>query len=83
MNNQQNLRIALTWAPEGKRTRGRPKVTRRRTVEGERQNMVFATWSEAVIRARDRGGWRRQLSQRPYSLRGDLENKSVSQNPVG
>ena len=27
----------------------------------ERQNMVFATWSEAVISAIDRGGWRRQV----------------------
>ena len=33
MNNQQNPRIALTWAPEGKRSRGRPKVTWRRTVD--------------------------------------------------
>ena len=62
MNNQQNPRIALTWAPEGKRTRGRPKVTWRRTVERERQKMGFATWSEAVTAARDRAGWRRQIN---------------------
>ena len=61
MNNQQNPRIALTWAPEGKRTRGRPKVTWRRTVEGERQKMGFTTWSEAATAARDRAGWRRQV----------------------
>ena len=42
MNNQQNPRIALTWAPEGKRTRGRSKVTWRRTVEGEMQKMGFS-----------------------------------------
>ena len=62
LNNQQNPHIALTWAPEGKRTRGRPKVTWRRTVERERQKMGFATWSEAVTTARDRAGWRRQVN---------------------
>ena len=62
MNNQQNPCIALTWAPEGKRTRGRPKVTWRRTVEGERQKMGFTTWSEAATAARDRAGWRRQVN---------------------
>ena len=42
MNNQQNPCISLTWAPEGKRTRGQPKVTWRGTVERERQKMGFA-----------------------------------------
>ena len=42
-DNQQNPHIALTWAPEGKRTRGwgQLKVTWRRTVEKERQKMVL------------------------------------------
>ena len=62
MNNQQNPRIALTWAPERKKSRLRPKVTWRRTVEGERQKMGFATWSEAVTVARDRAGCRRQVT---------------------
>jgi len=62
MNNQQNPHIALTWAPEGKTNRGRPKVTWRRTVEGERQKMGFATWSKAVTPARDREGWRKQVN---------------------
>ena len=29
--------MALTWAPEGKRKRGRPKTTRRRIIEKERE----------------------------------------------
>ena len=62
MNNEQNPRIALTWAPEGKRTRERPKVTWRRTVEGERQKMGFATWSEAATAVRDRASWGRQVN---------------------
>ena len=32
-------RIASTWAPEGKRSRGRPKETWRGTVEGERLSL--------------------------------------------
>ena len=62
MHDQQNPRIALTWAPEGKRNRGRPKVTWRTTVEDERQKMGFATCSEAATAARDRAGWRRQVN---------------------
>ena len=31
-----NCNIAMTWTPEGKRTRGGPKTTWRRTVEKER-----------------------------------------------
>ena len=65
MNNQHNPRIALAWAPEGKRTRERRKVTWRKTVERERQKMGFATWSEAVTAARDSG--LEETSQRPYS----------------
>ena len=75
MNNQHNPRIALAWAPEGKRTRERPKVTWRKTVERERQKMGFATWSEAVIAFTRQSGLE-ETSHRPYSPRGDLGNKS-------
>ena len=33
---KQQLQHAMTWTPEGKRTRGGPKTTWRRTVEKER-----------------------------------------------
>ncbi len=62
-----NPRIALTWAPEGRRRRGRPKETWRRTIEGERRKMGFATWAEAVNVAEDR---EEGTDQRPYSPRG-------------
>ncbi|XP_078352399.1 uncharacterized protein LOC144637125 [Oculina patagonica] len=61
MGHQQHPRIALTWAPEGKRRRGRPKETWRRTVEGERRKMGFATWAEAVNVAEDRVEWRERI----------------------
>mgnify|MGYP001796240365 CR=1 FL=1 len=35
------------WATEGKRKKGRPRGTWRRTVERERCEMGFKTWVEA------------------------------------
>ena len=35
-NRNSHTNIALSWTPEGKRKRGRPKNTWRRTVERER-----------------------------------------------
>ena len=49
---------ALTWTPEGKRRRGRPKETYRRTVERERQQLGFSSWSEAGAVASRREEWR-------------------------
>ncbi len=61
LGHQQNPRIALTWAPEGRRSRGRPKETWRRTVESERRKMGFATWAEAVNVTEDRVEWRKLI----------------------
>ena len=49
---------AMTWAPEGKRKRGRPKTTWRRTVEKERNSAGWTTWSQARTTAIDRVEWR-------------------------
>lgn len=57
-----NSRVALTWAPEGKRKRGRPKTTWRRSAEAEREQLGWQTWSEAVTVANDRVRWRKMLS---------------------
>ena len=43
----ENTRIALTWTPEGRRRRGRPKETWRRTVEREGGELGFKGWAEA------------------------------------
>ena len=45
------------WTPEGKRKRGRPKTTRRRTVEAEMKNMNHS-WGTIQRLASDRQGWR-------------------------
>ena len=58
MDQSKHPKKALTWAPEGRRSRGRPKETWRRTAERERAALGFGTWSEAAAAARDRAAWR-------------------------
>ena len=50
--------IASIWAPEGKRRKGRPKTTWRRTVEKERKELGWNTWEEARAVAVNRDRWR-------------------------
>ena len=60
---RRNLaRNALTWTPEGKRKRGRPKETYRRTVEKEREQLGFHSWDAAAAVAGDRRKWRDVIS---------------------
>ncbi|KAK3087683.1 hypothetical protein FSP39_009142 [Pinctada imbricata] len=58
-NNHCN--VALTWAPEGKRKRGRPNTTLRRTVEKEREETGWRSWNEARIIASDRNRWKNSV----------------------
>ena len=50
-------REALEWNPQGKRKRGRPKITWRRTVLEEAKS-VNKTWSELKLYAKNRIRWR-------------------------
>jgi len=50
-------RQALSWNPQGKRKRGRPKNTWRRDLEAELR-AVNTTWSKAVREAQDRPRWK-------------------------
>lgn len=51
------IKTALFWTPEGKRKRGRPKVTWRRTVEAEMKEHQ-RSWGTLQKLASDRQGWR-------------------------
>ena len=53
--------VAMTWAPEGKRKKGRPKTTWRRTVEKERRDAGWGSWNEVRVIASDRKRWRRTV----------------------
>ncbi|KAL9983040.1 hypothetical protein ACROYT_G005164 [Oculina patagonica] len=50
-------RHALRWTPQGKRNRGRPKTTRRRSTETEVQQTGMS-WNHLEKVAKDRGRWR-------------------------
>jgi len=46
-------RVAMRWTPAGKRKRGRPKLTWRRSVENEMREVGW-TWSQVQHWASDR-----------------------------
>ena len=50
-------KVALRWTGDGKRKRGRPKETWRRTLESEMRKEGW-TWGEIQRRATDRTRWR-------------------------
>lgn len=52
---------ALTWNPQGKRGRGRPKNTWRRSTEQEFKKEGL-TWQQLEKMAQDRRGWRRFIN---------------------
>lgn len=56
MPNERTPKVALRWTPIGKRKRGRPKNTWRRTVMTELKGMGLS-WEEAQAKARDRVQW--------------------------
>ena len=63
---------ALTWTPEGRRKRGRPKTTWRRTVEKERSKAGWQSWSEVRTAAQDRNRWKAHVEALCATLaRGD------------
>jgi len=53
---------ALTWQPEGKRSRGGPKTTWRRTVEQERNQLGWQSWNEARRVVAEQSEWRRVMA---------------------
>ena len=57
MNRTRHPLLALTWTPQGKRNRGRPQGTWRRSIEEEREK-AGKTWNELKWLAQDRDGWR-------------------------
>ena len=56
-DNSSHTKVALHWTPEGKRKVGRPKITWRRTVEGEMKSLGH-TWGTVERMAKDRNQWR-------------------------
>ena len=63
--------VALGWTPEGKRRRGRPKTTWRRTVEKERDGQGWNSWERARQVAQDRKRWKENVQALCASWRGE------------
>ncbi|VDP27638.1 unnamed protein product [Schistosoma margrebowiei] len=69
-------RQALTWNPEGKRKRGRPKNTLRRIIEADMKTMNY-NWTELERIAQDRVGWRMlSLDEERTEVLKELELKN-------
>ena len=66
-------RQALDWKPEGKRKRGRPVTTWRRTLDRELKTIKLF-WGEAKRAAQDQTLWRSVM--RPFVLAGTQRTKS-------
>ena len=49
-------RVALRWTPEGRRKRGRPRTTWRRTLEEEAQSLG-KSWNDLENIAKNRKEW--------------------------
>nr|KAG5689204.1 hypothetical protein BaRGS_014860 [Batillaria attramentaria] len=62
-------RQALTWNPQGKQKRGRPRNTWRRDLEADTKKMGY-TWRQLETMAQDRGLWRTVVGGL-YPSRGD------------
>jgi hypothetical protein len=50
-------KVVLHWTPPGKRKRGRPRTTWRRTITSELEKMFFSMGQAQYI-TKDRGRWR-------------------------
>ena len=61
MSQERIPKVALRWTPPGKRKRGRPKTTWRRTVMTELEEMGV-TWGEAQAIAQDRPKWKQLVA---------------------
>jgi len=61
MPSDKNPKITLTWAPEGRHRKGRPRETWRRTVNREREHLI-RTWRQAEVAARDKVAWRKRIN---------------------
>ena len=53
-----HVRTALTWPPERRKKRGRPRTTRRRTVMEETRSTVLILVGRSTKLTQDRAIWR-------------------------
>ena len=66
IENINNAKVSVTWSPEGRRKRGKPKTTWHRTVENEWRRPGFSSWTQIMKVAKERAKWKESLT---HSLR--------------
>ena len=49
---------ALDWRPEGRRVKGRPRTTWKRTVEKDHNKAGWTSWSIARMAGKNSAGWK-------------------------
>ena len=72
MERSTPTRVALRWTAEGRRKRGRPKETWRRSVEKEMREKKL-TWEKITSLAQDRGQWREFAEA--FGTNGEMRNE--------
>ena len=72
MSPERIAKVALRWTPAGKRKRGRPKTTWRKTVETELSEMDLS-WGEAQAIAKDKTQWKSDLVAAPCPSGGNKD----------
>ena len=71
MENDKIPKVALQWHPvNGRRTRGRPKKTWRKTIADDLDNLDM-DWEQMEERAQDRRDWRMFVSTALCSVRNE------------
>ena len=73
MDCDAHSRIALTWEPDGRRKRGRPRETWRKTIQKEMREKRLRSWTEAAMIAAVRVFWRRQFCRPDSPDLGEME----------
>ncbi|KAI8501615.1 hypothetical protein Bbelb_208860 [Branchiostoma belcheri] len=62
MTSDRHAKTSMFWKPEGKRKRGRPKLTWRRTLQKDLESKGVSL-KDAESLAKDRAEWRRLAAQ--------------------
>ena len=57
-NRESDGNVAMTWAPEVKNVRGRPRTTWKGTMEKERRDGGWVSWELVRVAAADREKWK-------------------------
>ena len=76
LSNERTAKIAMAWAPQGKRPRGRPRTTLRRTLQSDGKKLGLENLTHMEEAAQERTLWRK------YVRHGDQCNEVAGGSKV-